>query len=648
MRRGAKFTFLLAFLTCACGSGGFVGSVDFLGTICRAATTDPLQVSADHHWLEFRGQKILLVGDSVTQGWMELGTNFDQSAYVDALASRGINVLMVWTYIGITDQIGDTRIGYNAPEIWPWVKNGNLFDLNQFNTAYFDRLRVLVQLANSKDITVLITIHDGWTKSRFPGHPFYQANGGPLSASSQFVELHDYNTEMPLTYNAGWTRQQKNQFFLERFCDRIIQATADHPNVMYEMFNEGEWYEQTNLRAFQVHFLNFFKARATRVTMINDDHVGGSNFRSEAACDVISFHKPNWDSSSSALTFFNSYAAEFAGTPIKPFFFSEPVPEYQGNASLHDGLMRMMWGTVLAGSGFVVQNDTSFGFDPNAAIASQATNRDIVLDREGHCTRFFNASGLEFWSMVPNGGLSSTGVCLADPGREYIVYSQSGSTFDLNMSAGNGTFNCRFYNPRSGLFGATFQRSGGATQSFTKPDSGDWVLHVVENPVTPLAVINTTPDPAEGFVPLTISFDASGSHDSDSDGDPPQIVSYQWDFTNDGTYDENQASPTTDHEYSQAGTYTCRLRVTDNEGMTDEATVEITVKNAPGDFDGDSDVDQTDFGHFQECYSGSGYQQTDPNCLDAILDNDGDVDTDDFAIFEACMSGPHVPTSCGN
>lgn len=641
MRPAAKIAFLLVGLTVVCGSGGPGGGTGRLGTICQAATTGPLRVSADPHWLEFRGQQTLLIGDSVTQGWMECGTNFNQAAHVDALASRGINVLMLWTYIGITDQIGDSRIGYDAPEIWPWVRSGGLFDLNQFNTAYFDRLRALVQLADGRDLTVLITIHDGWTKTRFAGHPFNAALGGPLTASSQYVELYNYNAEMPPTYDPGWTRQQKHQYFLERFCDRIIQATADQPNVMYEMFNEGEWYDQANLRAFQVHFLNFFKARTPRVTMVNDDHVGGADFRGEANCDVISWHRPNWSSSTSVTDSFNYYAPAFAGSPVKPFFFSEPVPEYQGDSSQHDGLMRLMWGTVLAGAGFVVQNDASFGFDPNASIAAEAADRDVVLDREGHCARFFNASGVEFWTMAPNGALSSSGVCLADPGREYVAYSQSGtSTFNLNMSAGTGTFNCRFYNPKTGQFGATFQRPGGGTQSFSKPDSGDWVLHVVEVPHAPVAVINA--NPTSGRSPLPVSFDGSASYDTDGG----TIVGYAWDFENDGTTDAT--GPTAEHVYIGKQTAVVKLTVTDNDSHTGTATAMISVTTFPGDFDGDGDVDQKDFGHFQACYSGSGEPQTNQICWDAILDGDEDVDQTDFAVFLACLSGPDVPASCAD
>ncbi len=449
------------------------------------AETDPLVISADHHWFEFRGHKVLLVGDSVTQGWMELGANFNQNAYVDALASRGINVLMLWSYIGITDQVGDSRIGYDAPEIWPWVRTGATFDLNQLNEAYFDRLRALVMYANTKDIVVLITIHDGWTKTRFAGHPFNQALGGPLTSNSQYVELADYNNEMPATYNPAWTRQQKNQYFQERLCARLIQATADQPNVIYEMFNEGEWYNQTNLRALQVHFLRFFKSRSARVTMVNDDHIGGAGFRGEADCDSISLHQPNWTASTTVTASFERFAPEFTGTPAKPFFFSEPVPEYQGDASWHDALMRLMWGTLLGGAGFVVQNDTSFGFDPNAAMAAESVDRDTVLDLEGHAARFFNASGIPFWELTPDGTLASSGVCLANPGQAYAAYSQSGSSLTVNLP--NSSYNMvgRFFNPRTGVFQPSFNVTGTGPRAFTKPGSGDWVLHLAAGVVIP-------------------------------------------------------------------------------------------------------------------------------------------------------------------
>ena len=65
----------------------------------------------------------------------------------------------------------------------------------------------------------------------------------------------------------------------------------------------------------------------------------------------------------------------------------------------------------------------------------------------------------------------------------------------------------------------------------------------------------------------------------------------------------------------------------------------------PADMDNDGDVDLTDFGLFQRCFTGSGVLQDDPTCAGAKLDNDVDVDQDDFGIFQACQSGPNRPAN---
>jgi hypothetical protein len=376
-----------------------------------AVPDQALKVSEAGHWFEFRGRRILLLGDSVTQGWMELGENFYQEAYLDALAQRGVNVVLLWSYIGILSQENDDRIGYDAPELWPWVCEDGTFELDHFNAVYFERLRSFVQFANSRNIIVVITIHDGWIKRNFAGHPFNQANGGPLDHQDQYVELASYSEEMPKTFDPDWSREQKHQYYLERFSDYLIEILRDYPNVAYEIFNEGNWHNQEKLWAFQVHFLNFFKARTGQPLLVNDDYVGGESFRQEPV-DALSHHNPKWDSETSAKEAFDYYANEFYTTPTLPLFFSEPVPAFQGEFETLDALMRLMWGTALAGSGFVVQNDTSWGFDQRTAMASKREQLVKSLDLQGHASRFFNLTGINFDSMAPNGQICSTGVCL--------------------------------------------------------------------------------------------------------------------------------------------------------------------------------------------------------------------------------------------
>jgi PKD repeat protein len=69
-----------------------------------------------------------------------------------------------------------------------------------------------------------------------------------------------------------------------------------------------------------------------------------------------------------------------------------------------------------------------------------------------------------------------------------------------------------------------------------------------------------------------VSFDGTGS--SDPDG---SIDSYAWDFGDNTT--GTGATPT--HTYSQDGSYTVTLNVTDDDGGTDEDTASVTVDTQP-------------------------------------------------------------------
>ncbi|MHB9285499.1 PHB depolymerase family esterase [Halobacteriales archaeon Cl-PHB] len=80
----------------------------------------------------------------------------------------------------------------------------------------------------------------------------------------------------------------------------------------------------------------------------------------------------------------------------------------------------------------------------------------------------------------------------------------------------------------------------------------------------------------------TVDFDGTGS--SDSDG---SIASYGWDWTSDGTYDASGS--TASHSWSAAGDYTVTLRVTDDDGATDTASVTVTVESSSSGYCGTED-----------------------------------------------------------
>jgi PKD repeat protein len=93
----------------------------------------------------------------------------------------------------------------------------------------------------------------------------------------------------------------------------------------------------------------------------------------------------------------------------------------------------------------------------------------------------------------------------------------------------------------------------------------------------PVSVVPNTPPTAQpqatprvGKEPLSVDLSAATS--SDSDG---EIVSYEWDYTDDGSVDSTDIE--TSFDYIDPGTYTARLTVTDEDGATDTQTVDITV-----------------------------------------------------------------------
>ncbi len=264
----------------------------------------------------------------------------------------------------------------------------------------------------------------------------------------------------------------------------------------------------------------------------------------------------------------------------------------------------------------------------------------------GRLVQFMESTRFSEAAPADNLARGNTDYVLASPANVYLVYGDSGSSLGVNAQA--GVYRVKWFDPVDGDWvDQGLQSLASGDRTFSKPGniSGEAVLYLATpTQIPPAAVIATVPDPARGPVPFSVSLDASGS--SDLDG---TIVSYEWDFTDDGSYDQSSASPTTSRQYLDAATYTCRLRVTDNEGLTAEATVQITVEPVTADLDGDGDVDQDDFGHFQGCYSGSGEPQTDPNCQNAMLDGDEDVDLADFAILQWCLSGANTPAglNCG-
>ncbi|WP_372948242.1 DUF4038 domain-containing protein [Mariniphaga sp.] len=197
-------------------------------------------------------------------------------------------------------------------------------------------------------------------------------------------------------------------------------------------------------------------------------------------------------------------AAEYQRQPAKPIVVTEPWYEFvEGNPTGKD-VRLAAWGAVLSGAA----GHTYGGGHVWLASVPEAPSRGggswpievgaeiESFDYEGavsmqHLAKFFKK--VKWWDMKPLPELVSDSpqpFCLANPGKEYVVYLRYGGMMHLDMgqTAEGKKFNFYWYNPATGESTPQRQIKGGRKVQFTAPgmypgtlDYSDWVLHIYES-----------------------------------------------------------------------------------------------------------------------------------------------------------------------
>lgn len=291
-------------------------------------------------------------------------------------------------------------------------------------------------------------------------------------------------------------------------------------------------------------------------------------------------------------------------------------------------LQRKLWGIALGGGYSMV-----LGMDIAATPAGD-------LQTCGRLVRFMEAT--RFNEAAPRDDLArqDTDYVLASPGEVYIAYGDSGIDFGLSMLPGH--YVVRWYNPASGSWIEQGTRAVAAAgiQDFTRPGAitGDAALYVcstvpmpASNPHPLSGALRVRPDVQLSWTPGA----GAVSHDVYFGTSSPGTLG--------GRQAENvfQPGPLETHT-----TYYWRIDEVNGQGVTTGAVWSFTTDGVPGDYDGDGDVDQEDFGMFQVCFSSFAIPVIPPNCLWANFNEDDLVDQTDCVRLLDCMSGPNRPATC--
>lgn len=169
--------------------------------------------------------------------------------------------------------------------------------------------------------------------------------------------------------------------------------------------------------------------------------------------------------------------------------YNKPVVNGEGHyldINMTDGSMnsaefrKQNWKIVVAGGFFDTGYQRIF-FDPNNKHNSGGFSLNNTENLAGmsymkHLSNFFKT--VEFWKMSPKNSLVNSGYTLANIGKEYVVYLPSGGSTIINLSSANNKLSVVWYNPRAGTYQGQTTTQGGASKTFTAPDTNDWVMHI--------------------------------------------------------------------------------------------------------------------------------------------------------------------------
>ncbi|UCD30301.1 MAG: PKD domain-containing protein [Planctomycetota bacterium] len=585
------------------------------------------------------GKAILLSGSHIWINMQDYGPTdppaaFDYASYLDFLQGLNHSFMRGWHWEQPKYFSGRTTDYYIDPV--PFLRTGPgtaqdgklRFDVTKYYQPYFDRIRARAIEAGNHGLYISIMLFEGFsiedkgrtgTDNPWWSHPLNQTNNvnglnGDPNGDGQGKETH--TLQVPAI-----TAIQ------EDYVEYTIDQLNDLDNILWEISNESH----AGSVSWQYHIINHIKS-----------YEAAYKPKQHLVC------MNGWGED-----FHDSYLFDSPADVISPSRFD--TPSYRTNPPVSDGSKIVMldtdhlWG--LGGNADWVWKCFTRGYhvifmDPyplTETPAGKVTNPNdptYVALRQALGHIMIYADKLNLATALPSTTIATTTNCLADPGMEYLVYQPNpGSSFNVDLQSGG--YDYEWFNVSTGSVAETGSFAwGGGNMSFTPPFNAPSVLYLQEGE-GPVALISAVPQ--SGTSPLAVNFDGSASYDQSGGS----IINYAWDFFNDGSRTATGVTAGYTYRSSITRNFTAKLTVTDDDTYSDSETVIITVQPGQiGDFDGDGDVDQEDFGHFQACMTGTGNQQNGWDCLDTLLDTDDDVDLVDFGIFQGCMNGANQSPGC--
>ena len=450
----------------------------------------PLRVSPENprYFADRDGKIVYLVGSHTWANFKDMGgtdppPRFDFNAYLDFMEAHGHNFIRLWTW-------ELTRYSYDGTPVFadpfPWLRTGPgtaldgrlRFDLTRLDPAYFDRLRSRAQAACERGIYVSVMLFEGhglhaslapW---RWDGHPFNIHNNingidGDPNRDGRGLETQTLHVPEITALQEAYVR-------------RAVDAVNDLDNVLYEIVNESGAYS-TEWQYHTIDFIHRYEGTRPR------QHPVGMTFqfardREQRGTNEALFDGP----------------AEWVSPNPDGGYRDDPPAADGGKVILNDtdhlwgigGNTGWVWGSFCRGMNPLFMDPYLEAKKAEGAEEKKGETWtdhlgegpaidprwDPIRRNLGYTRRY--ADRMDLKEVVPRDDLSSTRYCLANPGREYLIYLPEGGEVSVDLAGGRGTFDAEWFNPATGVAQGGGKAGGGDRRSFTAPFEGEAVLYL--------------------------------------------------------------------------------------------------------------------------------------------------------------------------
>ncbi|HLF33899.1 MAG TPA: DUF6298 domain-containing protein [Cyclobacteriaceae bacterium] len=434
---------------------------------------DPLIVSPinPRYFTNSSGKAVYLTGSHtwnnlVDMTYLDKTDTFDYTAFLEFLKKYNHNFYRLWAWELLnwnTNANDDENAKTYLVNPHPWLRTGPgtavdgdlKFDLSKFNEDYFTRLRSRIEQANDYGLYVSIMLFEGWgiqfSPDAYQNHPFYPLNnfndtGLDTTFASRLI-IHELNNRKVLGLQ-------------ENYLKKVIETVNDLDNVLYEISNENHP-ESTD---WQYHMIRFIKDYESQLGNL---HPVGMTFQYRGGSNRDLFGSP----------------ADWVSPNPEGGYRDDPPAADGSKVIVNDtdhlwglgGNVGWVWKSFLRGMNPLFMDP----YDGKVLMQSFDTDWSESIRRNLGYTNDF-ANRLDLVNMVPSGELTTTRYCLANSGKEYIVYFPSDTVATVDLTAVAGQLNAEWFDPVSGTSQSGGETQGGVIKQFTSPfNSGSAVLYLM-------------------------------------------------------------------------------------------------------------------------------------------------------------------------